>query len=185
MYAGIYHYQTETEESYSAPFSVRETKITRMPQQNNVDGESTETADAADHIARIKRFAITHRDKVAVCLPMSDQNWLEVVDAALFAGANLVVADAETDANAFAELVEKENATVVATTSTMYTEVYQKLNAGDGSLTRMRTIVFDKDGNTEMRENLLLNALSKAKIDDVYAAYQKAPALKKFQQENY
>lgn len=185
MYAGIYHYQTDTEESYNAPFSLRETKIARMPEGKNVDGEAAETADGADHLARIKRFAITRRDKVAVCLPMSNQSWLEVVDAALFAGAELVVADVETDAAAFAELVEKENATVVATTSTLYTEVYQKLNAGDGNLVRMRAIVFDPDGNTEMRNNLLLKALSKAKIDDVYAAYQKAPALKKFQQENY
>ena len=185
MYAGIYHYQVNTEDYLRKPARSLKSQTSVSQPANRPAGEAQELAYAKDHLSRIKRFPITSRDTVLVALPTSETNWLEVVDACLLAGAEPIIVDTNIDAVQAAKTTVEHHATIIATTAEMWTEIYRELNANPGDLNQIQAIVFDRDNETETRNNLLLSALSKAKIDDVYAAYQKAPALQNKNHNNY
>ncbi len=125
------------------------------------------------------KFGISENDVVLAAIPVSNKHWLALTDTCIATGAELILPETNASAEMLAESVVNKNVTVVAATAEIWRAVYDRVNASPGEINRLRAILLDESERPRFLHCLILNALSKMKIDDVFAAYQKAPWLKK------
>jgi acyl-coenzyme A synthetase/AMP-(fatty) acid ligase len=113
-----------------------------------------------NHLNRIKSLSIKQQDVVLVAIPMSEKNWLEVIDACIYTGADFVMIDPISEATSLAEIIKREKVTVVATTMQIWTHIYRQLNAKSVENKSLRIIRYNDRGEPESRRQVL-RAMSK------------------------
>jgi hypothetical protein len=100
---------------------------------------------------------------VLVGIPMSEKSWLdwlEVIDACIYTGADFVMIDPISEATSLAEIIKREKVTVVATTMQIWTHIYRQLNAKSVENKSLRIIRYNDRGEPESRRQVL-RAMSK------------------------
>ena len=136
-------------------------------------------SDEATQPSAENKFGIRENDVVLAAIPVSHKQWLQLTDVCIATGAELILPAADADAETLAETIVSRNVTVVASTTKNWRVIYDNVNLNPGSITHLRAILLDNSQKPRFRNLLILSALSKGKIEDVFAAYQKAPWLKK------
>ena len=135
--------------------------------------------DETNHPSAENKFGIRENDVVLAAIPVSHKQWLQLTDVCIATGAELILPAADADTQTLAEMIVNRNVTVVACSTTDWRVIYDNVNLNPGTITHLRAILLDNSEKLRFRNCLMLNALSKEKIEDVFAAYQKAPWLKK------
>lgn len=103
--------------------------------------EEAELGFAREHLGRIKRLQIAADDVVLVAIPMREPQWLEVVDACIFRGADFVLPNSETDLSALGAMVQEENITAIAVTPAQWELVQPSLMPYLSDSSRIRVVV--------------------------------------------
>lgn len=130
------------------------TRIIRDPQKGSTTNrqgqhsavfEDAELIFAREHLARIKRLEISADDMVLVAVPMRDPQWLEVVDACIYRGADFVLPDSETDLSALGAMMQEENISAIAVTPAQWELIQPILRPYLSGSSRIRLLVVDGD----------------------------------------
>lgn len=114
---------------------------------DEVDGRVFDEAElyfTETHLNHIQNLEIKTEDVVLVAIPMRENTWLEVIDACIKEGIDFIMVDPVMENASLAETIEREKVNVVATTSRLWSEIYQELNANPGNVKSMRVIIYNE-----------------------------------------
>lgn len=117
-------------------------------------------------------------DVVLIALPETDDLWIELIDECIAQKVHVIIPANNREAAFIAQTIREEEVSVLAISPALWPPVFQALNARPENITRMQVIISDGKGAPKTRFSLIPSALSKARIEDTYAAYQLAPALR-------
>jgi hypothetical protein len=104
-------------------------------------------------------FDITNHDVVFVTVPMTDARWFNLFEACVANGAHIILPSSEIDPARIAKTIREEGVTVLAVTSKVWSEVSGYLQSTQGSLTRIRTLIFNGRTAPENRTRLILTGV--------------------------
>ncbi|NIV03706.1 MAG: hypothetical protein GWN59_03515 [Calditrichae bacterium] len=93
---------------------------------------------------RIEKHPITRHEIVLIAVPLSNDNWVEVVDACIYTDARFIISGFEIDATSLATTIIQEGVTIVATTSQVWLQIYHELSTvPDFRVDQLRIILLD------------------------------------------
>jgi len=128
--------------------------------------------------ASFHKFDFKKGEVVLVALPETDELWTDLINECIAHKVHVIIPANNRDADHIAQTIREEEVSVLAISPVLWPAVFQALNARPENITRMQVIISDGRGVPETRFSLIPSALSKAMINDTYAAYQLAPALR-------
>ncbi len=103
--------------------------------------DEAEFASITGRPGRVNKFSITAKDTVLIAISMSENAWLETVEACIYAGANFVFSDPALEALFLAETIVREEISVLATTPQVWLLIYRHLNVmNPGKIRNLRVI---------------------------------------------
>ena len=124
-------------------------------------------------------------DVVLMNAARDEEEWLAIAQACKQSGTRLVVAASIESAAQLTDRIREEQVTVLMTTARQWTSIYNQLNKAPGLITRLKVVLMDTPQAPEQRYALIPRALSKAKIENTYEAYQKAPWIQARKQSQF
>lgn len=102
------------------------------------------------------KLPVDSADVVLVALPMRETSWLEVVEAAIVAGADFILADEKQTPAQLAEQAARQNATVIAATERMWKDICEQLAGNFRHQQRLRGIVLGRDGKLAVGQRYII-----------------------------
>ena len=126
-----------------------------------------------------KKHNLSEQDVVLANLAGDDPRLENLFNDCLDSGAAFFKPSQKDQGQAIAKTMIREDVTVVATSPESWPGIYDALNHNPGNLNRIRTLLYNGKAEPEQRLSLIPSALSRGMLNDTYAAYQLAPAVKK------
>ena len=157
--------------------AVTPVNVTRDATQSmNISNSNADTSALTNNKKRQSRF--NENDTVLFATEICCGEVLEIVKECIEANAELVLTDIEMNVHEMAELAKARQCNIIVASANIWNGFYAALNVDDKSVAGLKALLVEDGELKENRFYWVPKAVSKDRSNDIFAAYQKAPAIR-------